>query len=211
MTYHLKSGATADLLTVDPTSKAMRVEHYDSAALPLNPIPVGVYMLPVNVRIGGAANGFGLWALQVPASAARDVYIRRIFLRSAFDGTAASSAPHGVGVHRVNGVTITSGTVLTPIKLDSTYAASVIVTTAQQSDGTTKLSLSGGTTLAALAYLQMDSQTGFNGALDLNWFEADNPYSMLKLVDDEGLLLYVDFASIVAGVSVSGFVVWEER
>lgn len=87
----IKSGTTADLLSVDPTSKAARVTLYDALGTPLNSPDTfrGFYSVKVrqSAATGAGATVFAIWN----GTAGKTINISSISLQLFFDGTAAAT------------------------------------------------------------------------------------------------------------------------
>jgi hypothetical protein len=109
----IESGATADLLTVDPASKAARVTLYDAAGAPMHPADNARGTALIKVRQTAATGaGAAVWAIRNP-SATRTVVIKRLALRCFFDGTAAATLMRyelikGTGVTAFSGGAVVS-------------------------------------------------------------------------------------------------------
>lgn len=209
----IESGASSSLLTVDTNSSAIRVTEYDTAGIELNPPVQGVYMLPISIRISAAAISGGsnaLWTMRLSSSAAYNVYIRRMFIRSSFDGTEATSNME-LQVIRFTTFTPSGGNALTPIPMNRSYPTSV-VTDARQTAGAAVLT----TTFVVtdpnghFAAIQQAHRDDSNCELDLDFHNPSDPYGQFKMVADDGLMIRINTAS-VAGASISGYIMWEER
>ena len=87
----VKSGASSDQWTIDPTSKAGRVTLYDAAGNSLQPTELARGAVNINVR-QTAATGAGatVWGLR-NSSGTRTVNILRFQFNLAFDATGAAT------------------------------------------------------------------------------------------------------------------------
>jgi hypothetical protein len=86
----IQSGATADLLTIDPTSKAVRSTLYDAAGNPMSQA-AAAWSAHFPVR-QSATTGAGAHVAYIRNThATKKVYIERILVDSAFDGTGAAT------------------------------------------------------------------------------------------------------------------------
>lgn len=87
----IKSGASTDQLTVDPTSKAARVTLYDFAGNAILPTELARCTSNILVRqTATTAAGAAVWAIR-NSSAARTVVILGVSFHCAFDGTGAAT------------------------------------------------------------------------------------------------------------------------
>src|SRR3990167_1796754 len=120
----IKSGATTDELTVDPTSKAARVTLYDSSGNELQKPPAGGYLLPIRVRQTAATASGTVWSMRA-LTAGKKVYVRRIVVNCMFDGTAAASTSQ-YNLLRFRTATPTAGTALTVVKRDTADPTSIV-------------------------------------------------------------------------------------
>ena len=105
----IQSGASADLLTVDPTSKAARVTLYDSTGREIMPKATGAYCLGFQVRhTTAAAAAVTVFNMRGPPSLT--AYVKRIIGTMGFDGTAlAASGTLRYGFFRGSGPANASG------------------------------------------------------------------------------------------------------
>lgn len=134
----IKSGATSDQLTVDPTSKAARVTQYDAAGsvlgAPTNPIAFvpGISVVPTNGGFYSVAGRTGtaaiaatlaadtpLAAMRLAAISSRLAYVTRleVWISIITVGTSAL-VPGTLGLQRFTAGNPTGGTVRTPSELD---------------------------------------------------------------------------------------------
>jgi hypothetical protein len=110
----IQSGASADLLTVDPTSKALRASQYGPDGAPL----VYASLLDraiANIRVlaSAASTICSVWALR-NTSASRILYITSLLLQGGFNGTGAATEQQWE-VTKFTGVTaLAGGAVVTP-------------------------------------------------------------------------------------------------
>lgn len=129
----IKSGATADQLTVDPLSKAARVTLYDVGGLAVNPA-YGIYSVAINVQPATTlTNGTAYWSMRNTASGGgKSVYLRGMTLNLSQTvvntNTAASVAPARSIFEfiRFSTATPTGGTALTVVKRRNADATSVV-------------------------------------------------------------------------------------
>lgn len=205
MSVLIKSGGSSNYLTIDATSKAARITEYSADGSELNPPPAGVYMLPIDVRVTGTTGTF-FWSMKVATGATKSVYIRKIYIRTGWDGTSAAAA-NLLTIVRGNTFTFSGGTALTPIALDASFPTSII-DNARQSTGTT---LSGSAASALpLFSIQIDNQTATNTRLFVDLQEPSYPFGLLRLGATEGIYIFLSGTNHV-GELFSGYVLWEER
>lgn len=87
----IKSGASSDQLTIDPTSKAGRVTLYDAAGNCLSPSELARGAVNILVRQSATtAAGATVWGLR-NSSSTRTINILRIMFQCSFDGTGAAT------------------------------------------------------------------------------------------------------------------------
>lgn len=201
------SDASADQLRVGADSNAARVELRDSEGLELNQPVVGAYILPVNFRMTGTLGAGWVWAMRLGTSATVNVYIRRVFLRSGFDGTAAVDADTW-DIRKFSGATHTGGNQLFPIKMHASYPASQLIE-GRQTLGSALLTATGVSGGEPIAGGIQPSQLSPNGFVDYNLSMKDDPRLMLKLDPGEGIGMRVTNSLI--GEVISGYFQWEER
>jgi len=112
----IKSGASTDQLTIDPTSKAARVTLYDAQGnlmAPRSDNDRGI--LNVLVRQSAATGaGAAVWALR-NATAGKVLYITRIWWMLAFDGTAAATFMRYEWIKGTGCTAMTGGVAVTPL------------------------------------------------------------------------------------------------
>lgn len=210
-----QSGVDSTLLTIDPDSGAARVTLYNSAGVELNPALTGVYMLPVNIRFDAAltaAAGAFVWALRVSVSATKDIYIRRIRLRAAFDGTEAASS-EVYQLIKFTAATPTGGVALSAIELDSAFPATNVADARQTVSSTSVLLTTTSVvvdTNGHFAALIQARRNGSNGELLLDFHSPNDPYGCLKLGQGDGFAIRINTNTVI-GDSLSGFVEWHER
>lgn len=104
MSVQLLSGASADLLTVDPTSKAARVTLYnpDGSLVYPGTAPVVYRATSLMMALGTLASGSCIASLENPNASGKNVYLTRVSVVAGFSGTAAATNM-GFGVSRSTG------------------------------------------------------------------------------------------------------------
>lgn len=192
---------------VDSASKAQRVTLYDSGGNEVQAPPTGSYVLPVNLRATAASAATTLfWAMRNGSS--RVVSIRRISLAATFDGTAAAGQTPRYAIQRFTSATPSSGTVLTPVKKRSSYGSSTIVDARFSDTGLTFAGLV--FEPEALVIGTPASVTGTSTIRDYSFEKANERYDSFELGANEGLAIRV-LVVMVIGMSLTGFVAWDER
>lgn len=200
----LRSGATADELTIDPTSNAARATGYDSAGTELLPPPTGVYMLPFGIRYSAALAAAGkVWAMRNGST--KTVYITRIQLSASFDGTGAATTVI-YQFMRFSTATPTGGNAQTVIKKNSSYPASAIAD-ARLTTGAALLTVTSVVFESPFADLGCQHQIGGNSILDLNF--GEHPSRCFVLGANEGLAINLLTATVI-GDAMSGVIEWYE-
>lgn len=205
----IQSGATADELTIDPTSKAARTTLYDSDGTELVRVPTGSYTAPLaNLgRFSGAlAAGNPFWALRNGAT--KTLYIRRILFILAFDGTAAATTFH-VELRRFTAATHSTGTAITPQPKRTTYATTV-ADIRNRVDGTKLTDTS--VVYDTNPFLAVANPRGVSSAVTVADCQFSNPlesFDCLEVPASAGLVLWAVTASVI-GDSCQGFIEWDE-
>jgi len=194
-------------LEVDATSKAARVTLYDSAGNEVNSPPVGSYILPVNIRQTAAtAANATVWAMRNGAT--RTVFIREINLSLGFDGTAAATTTCRYGFQRFTAATPTAGTALTAIKRRAAYDVSTIADARFVDTGLTTTSVVFETDFAVIGL--PISVTSVNRSVCITFEGAGERYDSFELAPNAGLAIRLNVAAVI-GLSLNGFISWDER
>ena len=229
----IKSGATADLLTIDPTSKAARVTQYDSTGRELYPAPTGSYVVKIECRhTTTAAAGVTLWNMRGPPTL--KAYIRNIRGVIGFDGTAATgvagtaAATQRFGLYRGAGAaSATGGTALTNTAGISKKDSSMGTPTAAD----IRYDISGvGLTTTSITYetepfhvfalpvisLQIAAPTtsGSVGAIapfDIDFHVPGEPSSDFVIAADQHIAIRLVTSAAIIGFGVYGSLTWDER
>lgn len=203
----IESGASADQLTVDPTSKAARNSLYDSAGNLVTYAPTGAYVLPINIRQTAAtAAAATVWAMRY-VTGALVVKLKKIRLSIGFDGTAAAGTSLGYQLMRFSAATPTAGTAITVIKKRTAYAGSV-VTDARFLD--TGLTVAGVVFETAFDINKIPaSVTGVTQTMFIDFVEPANRFGEFDLASGEGLAIQLERTAIV-GQTLDGYVEWVE-
>ncbi len=202
----IKSGATADKWTIDPTSKAGRVTLYRSDGSEIWPKPNGAYLLPVGFRMTAALAANSLvWAMRNGSS--RTIVIKRVTLLVGFDGTAAASVSI-YNLLRFTGANPTGGNALTVVKRDSTDPAST-VQDSRESTGGAALTDAGISYESPFARVGCQRQVNANNQLNLIPLNLERE-GLFILGSNEGLGIRLVNAAVI-GDHILGGVSWDER
>lgn len=221
----VKSGATSDQLTVDPTSKAIRATLYDSTGQELLKHPDGTYMLPLEVRhTSAAAANTVFFNLRGPPT--KTAYVKRIYGQTCFDGTAlAASGTMRLGWIRGTGAASpTGGAALTAIQKDTTDPTATI-TEARIVLAGTALTTTGITYDANPFYVvglpamsvqvAAPATSGDSGncePFDLRFCEPYQPIDdCMAIRANEHLALRTQTVAAIIGLTVMGTIEWAER
>ena len=146
----IKSGITADQLTIDPTSKAARVTLYDSAGIPFYYSETFRGAASTFRILGSAAVPHNLFTIENLTGSGKLIYLRELYLSA--DTTAALlTVACQVDVSRTTAIP-SVGTVLTKVAIDTllSSSANVILRGANASDGGAASAI---TATAAAGYL----------------------------------------------------------
>ena len=202
----IQSGASADLLTVDPASKAARVTLYDSAGNELAKSPAGgIYHLPVGLRFTAAIGADSpVWALRNGAS--KTIYITEINLLFGFDTTAALTTSR-LDLVRFTGANLTGGTAMTPVKHATVMPASTVQDA--RFNPAAALGFAGVTFEDEFAYGGVQRQLHATNVLQLR-AGALQRRGVIELAPNEGLAIRTNVASVV-GDTCQGHIAWEEH
>lgn len=112
----IQSGVSADLLTVDPTSKAARVALYGPDGEPLLYISNrnrGIAHIRVR-QSAATALGAVVWAIR-NSSAGKTLYITKLWLQMWFDGTGAATEMKYELIKGTGCTAMSGGTAITPL------------------------------------------------------------------------------------------------
>ena len=150
MPLEIKSGATTDVLTVDPTSKAARSTLYDSAGNPIHLSETFKGIAATFRTLGSAAVPQNIFTMENLTGSGKLVYIRKLHLIT--DTTAVLlTVACQVDAFRTTAIP-TGGTALTKAALDTALSsnANIILRGATASDGGAATAI---TATAAAGYL----------------------------------------------------------
>jgi hypothetical protein len=207
----IQSGATTDLLTVDPVSKAARVTLYRSSGseIEIDSAPVSSYLLPLNIRQTAAtAVGAVVWSMR--NTGARTVYLRHLRLIMGFDGAAAAASTPRYELVRFTAATPTAGNALTPIKKRNAYAGSSVGDARELNTGLTVTGVNFESPFLVIG--RPIAVTGGITDMDVDFtVSGQSDYSMLELAGGEGLAIRIASIATVIGISLTGMIEWDER
>lgn len=201
MAAEIKSGTSADLLTVDPTSKAARVTLYDSTGLPIYAEYSGSYMVPFEAIPSTLTDGTTYYAIRNLGT--KRVFIHSIRIKAGFSGTAAASRSQ-LRFERFSGATPTGGTAFSAIKKDNTMAASTVSDMRYAPGG---LTTTGITFEQRFATLGVTNQLNVDAASIMEY--GDHPKDRIVLAVNEGLAIRAHGA-VIAGCWFIGEIHWDE-
>lgn len=223
----IKSGATTDTLTVDPTSKAARVTLYDVAGVSINPAYT-IYQVAVNVQPTTLSTGTTYWTMRNTASGGgKSVYLRgaSLTLSEFFTNTSTVASIAGgrslFDLVRFSAATPTAGTALTVMKRRSADGTASVVTDVRFAPGgltTTSVSFEA----SPFTYLSITTQgVGFAPATNNNpssasWFNQPLDFTgggeegRVILGPGEGLAIRAN-GTILANTAILGTIWWDER
>lgn len=219
----IESGASSDILTIDPTSKAGRVTLYDTAGNALFPASVGEYVSYIETRhTGAAAAGSTVWNFRGPPST--KAYIRRLVGAVGFDGTAlAASGTLRYGIYLGTGnASPTGGTVRLAQKKSSAFGAATAVDIRNDLTGagltTTSITYAADPIrVIGLPVVQLQvaapATSATAGALhpfELNFCNPGDPYSRLVIGANEHLAIRVQTVAAIVGLTIMGCLEWAE-
>lgn len=205
----IQSGASADLWTIDTTSKAGRATLYDSAGFEVRK-PGTSYLLPINLVFDNAMGaGETVWAMRY-VTGALTVKIRRIRLVAGFNGTAAAATSVAWRFKRFDSATPTGGTAITVVKKRTAYAGSVVTDARFDSTGTTGLTVAGLVFGSEWHVISLPASVT-NGVVSqtIDLVLPGERFGEFDLASGEGLAIQMDTASI-AGNTLTGSVEWDE-
>jgi len=207
----IKSGATSDLWTIDPTSKAGRVTLYDSSGNEVaKPPGTGSYILQIpNGRITAAIGaGSTLWAMRNGAT--KTLSIRRVLLTIGFDGTGVATTSLFELV-RFSTAAPTGGTAITAnvVKKKNSYGASTLADARFNSGA----ALSVVSVVFEAAFGMWGVPRGATGAVatvDARWRTGLESYDTFNLAINEGIAIRCTVATVI-GDSFKGMIEWDEN
>lgn len=223
----IKSGATADQLTVDPLSKAARVTLYDVGGLAVNPA-YGIYSVAVNVQPATTlTNGTAYWSMRNTASGGgKSVYIRGMTLNLSQTAvnvsTTASIAPARSILEfiRFSGATPTGGSTYTVIKRRNADAATVVTDVRYNPTGLSMTSVVAEASPFLLVAIT-NAGVGFSPAANnnpssatyvtqqLDWTNGGEEGRII-LAPGEGLTIRAN-GTLQTNCAVLGMIWWDER
>lgn len=207
MAVQLRSGATSDLLTIDPVASAARATLYDDSGVALSPMVTGAYIAAMNVRATVTLTQHTLFAFR--NSNTRTVYITRIYMIRAFDGTApATGRTSNCTLLRFDGGgSYTGGTGSATIgKKKTSYGASAISSIIFNPGAS--LTTSGTVNTSSLMFLPViHTTTSRTTSYDVRFNRSGDNVNKLVLRANEGLVIQ---QRSVAGLGIYGFIEWYE-
>lgn len=201
----IKSGASADYLSIDPANKAARIAVYDSGGTNFYPAYVGGYQARIDVvPTSILTDGTTYWAIRNTGT--HTCYLRCINVVTSYIGTSASSRSL-FRFERFSTGNPTGGSAIPIAKRDNNDPNSDI--------GVALVAPSGMTTSAAVfeangpMIIGVVNQLGTMANFVYD-FTAVGERSRFLLAPGEGLALRA-YGTVVAGSGVHGSVWWDER
>ena len=199
MAAEIKSGASADLATVDPTSKAIRVSLRKTNGDLLIPEYDGNYCLPIEIVPSTLTDGTVYWAFR--NTGAKRVFIHKMRIKVGFAGTPGASGSR-FQLRRFSAATPTGGTALDVIKFDNTQPASSV--------GDARFAPAG-LTVAGVS---------FESRFEMFGVTSDNNNDAAAVIDfgehpfvvapNEGISISA-YGAVIAGSWIIGAMSWDER
>jgi hypothetical protein len=207
MGVEIKSGASTDLLTIDPTSKAARVTLYDAAGTAINKASIFDGAVAVSVRQSAATAATAVvWGLHNP-SATVNLYVQKIDLRCFFDGTAAATLMKYEIIKATSVSAFSAGSTVTAVKKRTsltTIAVPRVLDTGLTTTGIANIQVLGNLVMGRV------TQTATNYQQANLLFDFTSVVSApIQLVQNEILAIRQTVTSVV-GDNIVGSVEWIE-
>lgn len=207
MAVQVFSGASSDILTIDPTSKAARVTLYDSNGNESNKPPTGCYMANVNIRQTAATiAGTTVWAML--NSGTLTAFLRHIRVAVSFDGTASAATTLRYEIERFTVATPSGGTLITPVKKRNSYPSPSVGNVRFLDTGVTMTSAVFESPFHTIGVPA--SPTGQSVEQDLDFETTNERYAPLEIAVNEGLCIRLSTAAVI-GMGLKGSISWDER
>jgi hypothetical protein len=187
----IQSGASADLWTIDPTSKAGRVSLYDTGGVALNPAELARGEANILVRqTATTAAGACVWGMRNNNST-RTIQVLRIKYQLSFDGTGAASLMRYEWI-KATAVTVFSGGVaVTPVNMKTSLGAPTQTEVRVLDTGLTTTGITGATALHTSNWARLTFSAtqagGLSGQFILDF--AEQGMGPLELAQNEILCL----------------------
>ena len=206
MGISLVSGASNSVVTVDPTSKAMRTGLYTSSGTPKFEEPLGSYMAPINMgQLGTPAAGSAIWAIRNGDEAI--LQIRRILVNVGYAGVAAATTQTWQ-FWKFRNATHAAGTIAQVVRKRTTDHFSRIIDFRQ---AITALTATGvvyeDNPFFAVSYPRQPAGPSFSSSMEFTI--ARQEFDQIEIGPTEGIALRVLVVG-VAGDGIQGGVFWDE-
>lgn len=206
MSVEIKSGASADKLTIDPTSKAARVTLYNSLGEEQSEAGELAFYLPVYIRqttTTGAGTATGtVWAMRNGAT--KVIELKKFMLTLGFDGTAAAATSRSYSIARFSAAAPTGGTsILANIVKQSTAQTASTIADARYLD----TGLTPGAMVFEAPFATIEIPISVTGGVVP--FNIDFGDKYPKLLANEGICIYLE-QTATAGQTISGMIQWDE-
>jgi hypothetical protein len=197
----IRSGATTDELTVDPTSKAARVTQYGALGTPVYGSYVGAYM--TKIEIVPTTLNAGTTYFSMRNLGTKDIHIHRILLYSSFSGVNAATRSI-FEIERFTTATPTAGTAQTAVKKATSFPTSNVTDIRFAPGGLTTTNVVFGD---PFTLVNVTNQLSYQTAFQIEYPEEQD--NRLILAANEGLCIRANTA-IVAGAALLGSIDWDE-
>ncbi len=201
----LKSGASSDLLTIDPTSNAGRSTLYRPDGSVVLAQPTGAYYLPIPSLPLSTAITAGSCILAMRNGASKIMRIKRIVLNVGFSGTVAATTS-GFQLCRFATAAPTGGTTLSAIKKRTTYGPSTIADA--RYNFAAALGVTGVAFETQFAEIGCQRQLAARGVLYLIADLVTNEI-VFEIQPSEGLAVKLGVVAVI-GDTLGGCIEWEE-
>ena len=196
----IQSGASSDLATVDPGSKALRATLYKSNGAELDfdgSAATGSYGVVVDVVPTTLTDGTVYWTLL--NNGTKEVWLKCFELTMGFSGTAAATRS-ALSISRFSNATPSGGTSAVPVKHDPAFPASSVGDVRFAPAG---LTLSGVVFEAPFCLLAVPNQ------LNANFSFPINPPGAIVIEPNQGIAVRA-VGAVVLGLFLAGSVHWAE-
>lgn len=189
-----------------------KVALYDASGRAISYVATGEYTAGIEVRqTSAAAAGVTVFNMRGPTSL--KAYIKRLYLVTVFDGTAASATTLRYGIYYGSGaVTPTLGATITPTKKSQSLATSTMqdIRSDITGVGLTTTGITYGTSPAAVLVVPA-SITASHEIYDIRFDQPGELDSPFILGSADHLAIRLETVAAVIGLGIYGWVEWVER
>lgn len=187
----IQSGATADLLTVDPTSLALRASLYDPNGNAL--VPKETYRGSVRILVRqSAATGAGAAVFGVyNSNGTKTVRVVKIRMQFGFDGTGAATNMRYEWIKATGITTFSGGTLETASQFRGAFGAPVSAVARTLDTGLTTTGATFGGPVAMFGWSRLTQSATQSGAWSSEFVLEQDPLRMgpIELANQEALIL----------------------